>query len=133
MFYEINKYLRLSSFFLFWGTILSTILVIAGLVIFFLFTLVSGIGNSGTFGPDFFEIFLFMLAIFLVCTASLMLLILIRLYQIIEKWDQLLTIRNASSFLNLGTEGEKYLKANLTSREISRLREKQELKQAKAP
>ncbi|QDT84561.1 hypothetical protein MalM14_22210 [Gimesia chilikensis] len=57
--------------------------------------------------------------------------IMIRVYLIIEKWDQLFTIKNASSFLNLGIDGEKYLKSNMSNDKIRLLREKQELKKVK--
>jgi archaeosine-15-forming tRNA-guanine transglycosylase len=54
----------------------------------------------------------------------------IRIYQIIDKWDQLFTIKNASTFLNLGIDGEKHLQFNLKQQDIWRLREKNELNRA---
>lgn len=45
-----------------------------------------------------------------------------RIYQIFEKWDQVLSVKNKSKFLDLGYDGIKLLKTNFPSDELDKLR-----------
>lgn len=79
---------------------------------------------------SWYILFLWLFLILLTVIFSFLLLLMIRIYQIIDKWDQLFTIKNAVSFINMGLDGEKYLQFNLKQQDIWRLREKNELKRA---
>ena len=121
MYYLVNKFLRKCSSLLLFAVM---ILPVCFLVIFIdiLFFEVSKV--------TWFLIFLWSFFLLLSLIFTLLLLFMIRIYQIIDKWDQLFTIKNASTFLNLGIDGEKHLQFNLKQQDIWRLREKNELNRA---
>lgn len=66
-------------------------------------------------GPD---LFFYYVGFFLLLATV----ILCRIYQIFEKWDQLLSIKNQNKFLDLGYDGINLLKPNFHGSDIQKLR-----------
>lgn len=118
MYYLANKFVRLISNIMYLGVLFIPLLMLL------LFFQVEG-PMSG------YELIVWLFVLLLTVVFTLMMIFLIRIYQIIEKWDQLFTIKNASKFLDLGIDGEKYLQYNLRQQDIWRLHEKNELSQSK--
>jgi len=120
--YLVNKIFRKCSQFLYVGALLIPLCVLVMILEIFFYEI-------REFSWYLLFIWMFMLLISVIIT--FLTVFLIRIYQIIDKWDQLFSIKNASKFLDLGIDGEKYLQFNLTQQEIWRLRERYQNHSAK--